>query len=93
MEAGALIDDALRQLGGGVGIFSEMVDVASGDFLGNIPQGLSHLALIHAVCSLDIDAGRPFPTGAVIPSRAVVDFYLKGVPGLTEQARLTGKAQ
>ncbi len=60
-EASALIDDALQKLGGGVGIFSEMVDVASGDYLGNIPQGLSHLALIHAVCSLDIDAGRPFP--------------------------------
>ncbi len=60
VEAGRLVDEALEHLGG-TGIFSEMVDVASGAFLGNLPQGLSHLALIHAVCSIDVDPRRPFP--------------------------------
>lgn len=65
-EAGALIDAALERLSGGVGIFSEMVDVESGAFLGNLPQGLSHLALIHAVCSLDVDPERPFPAPVAV---------------------------
>ena len=63
-EAAALIDAALEQLGGGVGILSEMVEVEGGAYLGNIPQGLSHLALIHAVCSLEVDPKRPFPAQA-----------------------------
>lgn len=34
------------------GILSEMIDVDSGAFLGNLPQGLSHLALVHAIMSV-----------------------------------------
>ncbi len=33
----------------GVGVFSEMVDAKSGAFLGNLPQGLSHLAHVMAL--------------------------------------------
>lgn len=58
-EAATLFADVLGLLEGGTGIFSEMVDPGTGAFLGNIPQGLSHLALIHAACSLEVDAERP----------------------------------
>ena len=52
-EASALMDEALAALPAGVGVLAEMVDPKTGDYLGNLPQGLSHLALIHAALSLD----------------------------------------
>ncbi len=57
-EAEALMNEALGKLPAGVGVLSEMVDVRTGDLLGNLPQGLSHLALIHAAVSLDEGSRR-----------------------------------
>ena len=58
-EAEALMQDALDGLPEGAGVLSEMVDVTSGDLLGNLPQGLSHLALIHAAISIEDSVGKP----------------------------------
>lgn len=43
---------ALEGLAHGVGIYAEMIDPQNGHYLGNLPQGLTHLAVLRAALAI-----------------------------------------
>jgi GH15 family glucan-1,4-alpha-glucosidase len=51
-KAEVQMEAMLAACGGNLGLLHEQIDPASGAALGNVPQALSHLALIHAACAL-----------------------------------------
>jgi GH15 family glucan-1,4-alpha-glucosidase len=52
-RAHALMEDVLAAATNSIGLMTEMVDPETGDALGNLPQGLSHLAMIHATLAIN----------------------------------------
>ncbi|MBX4959142.1 hypothetical protein HJB76_27300 [Rhizobium lentis] len=51
-RAGEMLQNLLAKLGNNFGILNEQIDPHTGAGLGNLPQGLSHLALLHAIFSI-----------------------------------------
>jgi GH15 family glucan-1,4-alpha-glucosidase len=51
-QAEQTMGELLEITSGNLGLMAEMVDVETHAFLGNLPQGLSHLAMIHAALAV-----------------------------------------
>ncbi|WP_322104383.1 glycoside hydrolase family 15 protein [Paraburkholderia sp. J41] len=54
----AAFDAVIEALSHGVGVYPEMASAGNGEYLGNLPQGLTHLAIIQALSALSSQNGE-----------------------------------
>ncbi len=84
-EARRPMDELLAIVGGNLGLLGEMVDPGTRASIGNFPQGLSHLAMIHAALAIAeaVDGRGPVEIGVVGDAGGVA----QGVGGARQQVQ------
>ena len=76
IEEAERLFDAVVERGNSLGLFSEEIDPATDEFLGNYPQAYSHVGLVSSIVYLNYARGQEMssePLGVRLGSGGVLD--------------------